>query len=60
MAAVAWHRVKEDVLVAMTAQPSILSHFDELTDPRMERTKLHRLTDMVAIALCAAICGLEG
>jgi len=60
MSAAALQHVKEDVLVATTAQPSIVSHFEELTDPRMERTKLHVLTDMVAIALCAAICGAEG
>lgn len=45
---------------AAAARPSILSHFEDLSDPRMDRTKLHRLTDMVAIALCAAICGAEG
>ena len=60
MSAAALQHVKEDVLVAMTAQPSIVSHFEDLTDPRMERTKLHVLTDVVAIALCAAICGAEG
>ena len=60
MSAVALQHVKEDVLVATTAQPSIVSPFEDLTDPRMERTKLHVLTDMVAIALCAAICGAEG
>jgi len=46
--------------VISTTAPVILAHFDELTDPRIERTKLHSLTDMVAIALCAAICGAEG
>ena len=45
---------------AAAARPSILSHFEDLSDPRMDRTKLHRLSDMVAIALCAAICGAEG
>jgi predicted transposase YbfD/YdcC len=35
-------------------------HFAKLTDPRMERTKLHSLLDMVFIALCATICGAEG
>ena len=45
---------------AAAARPSILSHFEDLSDPRMDRTKLHRLTDKVAIALCVAICGAEG
>lgn len=39
---------------------SILEHFAELPDPRMERTKLHKLGDIIAIAICAVICGAEG
>ena len=34
-------------------------HFAELDDPRVERTRLHRLLDIVAIALCAVIAGAE-
>lgn len=37
----------------------ILTHFEELTDPRVDRTKLHRLGDMVAFAICGAICGAD-
>ena len=44
----------------VSTTPVILTHFDDLTDPRMERTKRHLLIDMVAIALCAAICGAQG
>ena len=46
----------------MTASttPVLFSHFEEMTDPRTERTKLHLLVDMIVIALCAAICGAEG
>jgi predicted transposase YbfD/YdcC len=36
---------------------AILTRFENLTDPRIERTKQHLLLDMVTIALCAAICG---
>lgn len=39
-----------------------LSLFDSLgqvPDPRMERTKLHQLTDILVIAVCATICGAE-
>ena len=32
--------------------PVIFSHFDDLTDPRMDRTKRHLLIDMVIIAPC--------
>jgi predicted transposase YbfD/YdcC len=39
--------------------PVILTHFEDLTDPRIERTRLHRLSDLVAIALCGAICGAD-
>ncbi|QDU88854.1 Transposase DDE domain protein [Pirellulimonas nuda] len=39
--------------------PVILTHFEELSDPRMDRTKQHRLGDMVAIAICGAICGAD-
>jgi predicted transposase YbfD/YdcC len=45
--------------VAVTQQFVIFSHFEDLTDPRIERTKRHRLSDMVAIALCATICGAD-
>ena len=36
------------------------AHFAKLTDPRMERTRLHILLDMIVITLCATICGAEG
>ena len=39
---------------------AICSWFENLTDPRVERTKRHLLLDMVVIALCATICGAEG
>jgi predicted transposase YbfD/YdcC len=40
-------------------RPEVFTHFDELTDPRVDRTKLHQLSDMVAVALCATICGAD-
>src|SRR4030042_3719974 len=39
---------------------SVLEHFAELPDPRMERTKLHQLGDILTIAIVAVICGAEG
>jgi predicted transposase YbfD/YdcC len=39
---------------------TIVEHFDALEDPRIERTKLHRLLDIVTLAICAVICGAEG
>jgi predicted transposase YbfD/YdcC len=39
--------------------PSLTEHFAALTDPRVERTKLHSLLDIVVIAICAVIAGAE-
>jgi predicted transposase YbfD/YdcC len=36
---------------------SIDTYFGELTDPRVERTRVHRLGEVVTIALCAILCG---
>jgi predicted transposase YbfD/YdcC len=36
---------------------SIEACFGELTDPRVARTRAHRLGDVVTIALCAVVCG---
>jgi hypothetical protein len=35
---------------------AIEEHFSKVTDPRMERTKEHKLIDMIAISICAVIC----
>ena len=35
-------------------------HFAKLTDPRVARTREHKLLDIVAIAICAVICGADG
>ena len=37
-----------------------LDFFADLPDPRVERTKLHKLEDVLAITICAVICGAEG
>jgi predicted transposase YbfD/YdcC len=33
--------------------------FSALADPRVERTKLHELLDIITIAICAVICGAD-
>lgn len=38
----------------------LLDYFTDVTDPRVERTKLHKLEDILAITICATICGAEG
>jgi predicted transposase YbfD/YdcC len=37
---------------------TIEQHFD-LTDPRIDRTKLHKLLDILVIAICAVIAGAD-
>jgi predicted transposase YbfD/YdcC len=39
---------------------TIIEHFGTLEDPRIERTKLHPLLDIVMITICAVICGADG
>jgi predicted transposase YbfD/YdcC len=39
---------------------AIEEHFSKVTDPRVDRTKEHKLIDIIAIAICAVICGAEG
>ena len=38
---------------------SIAHHFAELTDPRIDRSRLHELLDIVAIAICAVVAGAD-
>jgi predicted transposase YbfD/YdcC len=39
---------------------NIRTHFADLKDPRLERTRLHNLMDILVIALCAVISGADG
>jgi predicted transposase YbfD/YdcC len=34
--------------------------FRQVEDPRVERTKRHRLRDIIILAICGVICGAEG
>jgi len=38
---------------------SITDHFADLEDPRIDRTRLHKLFDIITIAICAVICGAD-
>ena len=38
---------------------SLVEHFAELEDPRIERSKLHQLSDILVITVCAVICGAD-
>ena len=35
----------------------LLEHFDGVQDPRVDRTKLHPLKDLLTIALCSTLAG---
>lgn len=38
---------------------TIADHFALMSDPRIDRTKRHKLIDILTIALCAVICGAD-
>lgn len=38
---------------------TIADHFKQMTDPRVERTRRHKLIDIINIAICAVICGAD-
>jgi hypothetical protein len=46
----------------MTQEPkagSIAKHFGKLRDPRIDRTKRHKLIDILIISNCGVICGAD-
>lgn len=45
--------------MAAPADRSLLTHFAALDDPRVERTRLHPLINVLTIAITAVICGAE-
>ncbi len=40
-------------------ESSLLAYFGDLPDPRIERCKRHQLLDIIAIGICAVICGAD-
>ena len=46
----------------MDKQPpkTLVEHFSRITDPRIDRTKRHKLIDILVISICATICGADG
>ena len=45
--------------VSAADSPSLWSHFQSLEDPRAEHLIEHQLLDIIALTLCAVICGAE-
>ena len=39
---------------------SLICIVKDIDDPRIDRTKLHRLSDILFIVICAMICGFTG
>ena len=44
----------------MTGPQSLIEHFSELEDPRVERNKKHELIDVIVLCVCAVVSGAEG
>lgn len=42
----------------LTSQ-SLFDSLQQISDPRVERTKRHLLVDILVIAICGSICGAE-
>ena len=45
--------------MAQAPKATVLDHFAELDDPRVERARRHDLVDILTIAICATICGAD-
>jgi predicted transposase YbfD/YdcC len=47
------------LLMASRFHSGVVSYFEDIPDPRIERTKRYSLTDLLFVALCAVICGAD-
>lgn len=47
-------------MAASETEFEVLTCFENLTDPRIERARKHKLCDMVAIALCGTLADCQG
>src|SRR5438093_6687522 len=45
---------------SITPTRSLIAHFQNLPDPRVDRSKEHDLIDILVIAICTLLCGGEG
>ena len=43
----------------LKAKNTIIDYFQDIEDPRVDRTKEHLLIDIIFIAICAVICGAD-
>ena len=42
-----------------TNDPLFVHHFEQVTDPRLDRRKQHSLLDIIGLTICAVICGAD-
>ena len=54
------HPQLQEVGEIQAIQQSLVQHFADLKDPRVERTKKHLLTDILTVAILAIIAGAQG
>lgn len=47
------------LVVKLRTKTTISEHFSAIKDPRLDRTKLHQLIDIITITICAVISGAE-
>ncbi len=47
------------MISAKNPSVSLIEHFENLEDPRTEYLIEHKLIDIIAITICAVICGAE-
>jgi len=52
--------MKEEVAMLKKPLDVLEARFSKVSDPRKDRTKEHKLIDIIGIAICAVICGAEG
>jgi DDE_Tnp_1-associated len=45
--------------VKLKPKITIADHFAQMSDPRIDRTKRHKLIDILTIAICGVICGAD-
>jgi len=43
----------------MDGTSTLVGCFENLADPRVDRTKLHKLIDLVVMAICAVVAGCD-
>ncbi|WP_448265261.1 ISAs1 family transposase [Nostoc sp. DSM 114159] len=53
-------RKSKEIADIGSIQQSLMEHFGDIKDPRVDRTKKHQLTDILVIAILAIIAGAQG